>query len=293
MVQRIAFCSIGCLLFCVFAGAAQASPGESYDSAIPQLLRDYSEHGDLAFPELTTNDIKNLTAGRPVVQILAGTPEDGDLSAMGIVGLHVVDAPRLLVWLAVLGGTGEHHPRMTRAILSRHDAGSYVRYQHLDVPWPVRDRHWVIYSQKNLNLANATGGAIWEHHWNLHENGRELLSDNELVHPQLRRNLQDSVYLPANRGAWILFDLGSNRTLVVAFADFELGGFVPSGLARTFTRSQLGRSLKDIESLTARVYHRYTGDPRIHDGHGLPISPQQARDVAELWRTSVRLASTD
>ena len=293
MIRHIAFGSLGCLLLCGFAGGAQASTAESPGSTIPQLLRQYSEHADFALPELTANETTNLAAGKPVVRILRGTPQDGELSAMGIIGLRIVDAPRLLVWLAVLGGTGEPHPRTTRAILARHPAGSHVGYQHADIPWPVRDRHWVIYTRKNLDLANASDGVIWEHYWNLHEHGRQLLSDTPPVHPELWRKLENAVYLPANRGAWALFDLGSNRTLVLGLADFELGGFVPSGLARSYTKRQLRRGLKQIDSLTARIHQKYTGDPIIHDGHGMPITPQQARDVAELWSARARQATTD
>ncbi len=87
----------------------------------------------------------------------------------------------------------------------------------------------------------------------------------------LRTKLEGALYLPANRGAWILFELGPGRTLVVAYVDVGLGGGVPDALVRTFAQRQIRSGFDTIRRKSAQAYVEYRADPVVHDGFGLPI----------------------
>lgn len=213
---------------------------------------------------------------------------------MGLYALKVIEAPRLLLWLSVMGGNDERDYRLTRATLGRDAPGSYVRYQHVDLPWPVRDRHWVIDCSKNTALAEASGGVVWEHLWDLHAEGPALLTaamDAGHIPKLSHEALRDSVYLPANRGAWTLIDAGPQRTLVIAYVDADLGGSFPDLLVRTFTKRRLKAGLKVLEDMATRVHLNYSAAPPIHDGHGREISRESALQAARRWREVTQVAS--
>ena len=190
------------------------------------------------------------------------------------------------MWLTVLGGGGRSDDRLTSVVLSRMPAGTYSRYQHVNLPWPIRDRHWVIFCEKNLELADASAGVIWEHRWSLHETGEHLLQtayEDGRISGLKMRTLNASVYLPANRGTWALFDLGQDKTLIVVFYDADLGGLLPGRLVRSFTKRQLRKYLEATRELTDNVLQYYDENSPIHDGLGSPISRKDAIDVARAW----------
>lgn len=144
----------------------------------------------------------------------------------------------------------------------------------------------MIYCEKNLELAEASAGMIWEHRWSLHKTGEQLLqtafADGRI--PGLEsRTLDNSIDLPANRGTWAAFDLGQNKSLILAFYDSDLGGRLPAGLVRSFTKRQLRKYLEASGKLAQQILDHYDGTSPSHDGFGLPISREDAIDVARAW----------
>lgn len=253
---------------------------------IPGLIEQFSRLSGIFVPELQPADIETLLAGQSIVTAPGESGLDDGGETMGLLGLQLVDAPRLLVWLTMLGGGGRSDGRVTSVRLSSMTAGSYTRYQHVNLPWPIRDRHWVIYCDKNLELAQASGGAIWEHRWSLHESGEQLLrtafEDSRIPGLDIR-TLDNSIYLPANRGTWAVFDLGENKTLILAYYDSDLGGRLPAALVRSITKRQLRKYLEASGRLAERIVEHYDGTSPIHDGFGSPISRQNAIDAARAW----------
>jgi plasmid stability protein len=176
-------------------------------------------------------------------------------------------------------------------MLSRLPDGAYVRYQHVDLPWPFQDRQWVIHCKKNPALARRSNGRIWEHHWSLQADGQQLLRsalDSGRLPDNLHAATRDAIYLPANRGAWIVFELDAALTLVVAFVDVDFGGRVPDSLLRTFTQRQLKSGFKRIRDTSTRVDTTYMADPVVHDGFGLPISVDAALAAGAAWPSALR-----
>jgi len=266
------------------------------DRTLSDLLDFYTARTSFNWPTVSSEDIGDLIGGEPVVK-MAGHAAGGtadEVVGMGVYGLQIVEAPRLLIWLTVMGGNDERDYRLTPATLARGDAGSYVRYQHVDLPWPVHDRHWVIHCQKNVQLATESDGEIWEHYWTMQTDGREQL-DNALAAGRIPKfqagDLDNAVYLSRNRGAWALIELAPDRTLVIAYVDADLGGRFPDALVRRFTRSKLKAGLASLKELSSRVHLNYSEERLIHDGHGNPIARQDALQVASSWRDAVQIAT--
>jgi hypothetical protein len=293
LISRIArFAAIFVLGYAFSLDAASASSTEfagSDDTIVRALSRYAGAHRFVELPLLANEDLEALAKGGVVMRVHARHDDAGVDDAVGAqaFGFQVIDAPRLHTWIALLGGPGSgSEGRFTRAMLERMPVGAYVRYQHVDLPWPFQNRHWAIHCEKNLAIARQSDGLIWEHHWSLHPHGEAMVHSavsKGLLPATLRDKLESAIYLPANRGAWILFDLGHGRTLVVAYVDVGLGGRVPETLVRTFAQRQLRSGFDAIRGNSARAYDQYRADPVVHDGFGLPI-PAVDRQVNEPAR---------
>ena len=252
---------------------------------IPRLLAQYSEQGDLRLPNLSPAELETLAAGTPLVTLYRDpTAEPGDkVHAMGVVGWQVVRAPRLLVWLSLLGAREDSSARRQHVVLTRRPAGAYVSYHHIDLPWPFKDRHWLLLCEKNLSLANESHDDIWEHRWSLlplDDSQLEAAYDTRAVPGLTRKAFDDSVYLTANQGAWIVFDLGAEGTLVAASMDIDLGGRVPDALVQSFAKHQMREFFDLLNRLSGADY---TGNPVIDDGRGVPITEEAALRAVRYW----------
>lgn len=263
-------------LLLILGGASRALGGDVGVADLEAVLGLYPAAGDVALPALTAGEMQALADGDSVVRVTtARQAESGEqVGALGVVGLRIVDAPRLLVWLTVMGVASEPDVRLTRSTLSRGPLGAYTRYQHVDLPWPIRDRHWVVFCEKNLAVAEASGGGYWEHRWRLVENGPALIGaahrDGRIAGLRAEK-LEKSVYLPANRGAWTLTELAAGRTLVIAYFDGELGGLFPDALVRQFTRLHLKEGLDLVAALSLETWREYGEDTPVHDGYGRAV----------------------
>ena len=260
---------------------------------IPQLLEQYARQGDFQLPNLSVTELDTLAAGEAIVALFrdpAVTPTE-QADTQRLVGWQVVNAPRLLVWLSILGGNEESSQRLNHAVLLQRTAGAYVSYHHMGLPWPFKDRQWTLLCEQNVSLAEQSHDVIWEHRWSLLPRDSALLEgayERGLMPGLARRALDDSVYLRANRGAWILFDLGAGGTLVAASMDVDFGGHIPDAIVRTFARHQLRTFLESLSAVRGR---HYAETPLVHDGRGLPITHAAAMIAAQLEPDSPRIAN--
>ena len=111
-------------------GAANSDVGEQISGLIAQFPR----LSGIFVPELQPEDIETLLAGKSIVTASGESGRDDGGETMGLLGLQLVDAPRLLAWLTVLGGGGSSAGRVTSVMLTRDHAGAYSRYQHVNLP---------------------------------------------------------------------------------------------------------------------------------------------------------------
>ena len=294
LIRHLKTAAIAGFLFPLIINVASAdeAPGVIVDAA---SLRLQDPAGASGIQALSDSDIDELLTGKTVVR--SGAPQDGsqddEISVLAVQGWRIINAPRLLVWLTLLGAAGDGPDSVTQAMLERRENGSYVKYQHLDLPWPIANRHWVILVDKDVGLAEASGGRVWRHQWSLVDDGPQRIRD--AIHEGSITSLRDSdmrrtVYLPSNRGAWTLVKLSAHQTLVAAWYDFDLGGLFPGPLVRAFMSRQLRAGLGSIDELVAGVDRSYTGSRVIQDGCGSPIDPQDVLRVADEWRDQMRLA---
>ena len=277
------------------AEAASNGPTGPTADIVRTQLSQYATFGDIPVPALSEADLAALIDGEPVVHMASASPS-GAVSKFGVVGVHVIDAPKLLVWLTAMGVASEPDVRLTRAMLTEPEAGSYVRYQHVNLPWPVRDRHWVIRCEKDVSLAEASDGAFWKHRWSLVEQGESLLppaiEDGRISGLSLRR-MERSIYLPANKGAWVASAINDDQTLVVAYFDGSLGGLFPDSMVRRFAMVHLREGLKLVGELSATAHLEYRDSRIIFDGFGEPIPLEAAMEAGRRLGGERRLAMTE
>ena len=271
-----------CLLWTPFALADDASlPGNS----IPAVLATMERHSVHGLPTLTESQFQKIESGQPLTIVRRAA--DKEVEDFGIYGFKVVEAPRLLVWTALLGGNRELDPRYSRATLRRQPGGSYTRYQHIDLPWPVRNRHWIIHSSKNVAIADATDGQVWQHHWQLIDNAAAEMAAAVGRFPEItERRLRKSILIGANEGAWSAVSLDEQRTLLVAYFDFDLGGRLPRSLLQSVSRKSLQKTMQRLAEKSAMVHLNYDKGPAIHDGHGRPITPREVAAAAQRFHGS-------
>ncbi len=299
--SRLAFFLI-CLLPGLSTAADQQAARQSDELAdgIRDRVAHYNQYGRFELPAFTDEDLVAMANGEPVVVSLADADDD-DTRSMAFVGAKLIAAPRLLVWLTALGGNNDYRrspdaekaagrarkSRVTHAMLSRQDDGSYVRYQHIRLPWPFKDRHWAVHCRKNPALAANTGDSVWEHYWFLEDDGLDQVAaavEAGTVSDVSSKMLRKSIYLPANEGTWITLELDAEHTLLLAYVDVDLGGSFPRSLVRGFTERQLKAGLNSLPGYVSRVADEYEAGPYIHDGRGQRIQPADATRVADSWR---------
>lgn len=270
--------------------ALAANPADEQSDAIRSFVETYSSQRDQYRLDLSSLDQGNLNAGQIVIKVLTSPHESQveDDDNFGVLAMKIVEAPRLLVWLALISDSQELDGRFTRAILSKGPTGSTVRYQHINLPWPVRDRHWVIQVRNNVDIAHTSDGRIWERQWQLHARGRQLIdaaySDGTIV-GITPRGLAKSIYLPTNSGSWTLLDLGQNQTLVAAFVDVRLGGLIPDALVRSYVKRELRDGFALLDDVIERAHTNPDGPSPIYDGRGRPISKQEADVTRNDWKS--------
>lgn len=272
----------------LISGLPTAAQGPLLDhdvvDKIPPLLALYSEQGDLRLPNLSPAELDALAAGTALVTLYHEEKTSaGDVHAMRVVGWQVVKAPRLLVWLSLFGGNEDSSARLQHVVLTRRPAGAYVSYHHVDLPWPFSDRHWLILCEQNSSLANASHDEIWEHRWSLLPPDGSLLEatyESGRVVGLTRKAFDNSVYLTANRGAWIVFDLGEAGTLVAASMDVDFGGHFPDALVQSYAKQQMKAFFAALHALPGA---HYAAKPVIDDGRGVPITREAALRAARHW----------
>ena len=192
----------------------------------------------------------------------------------------MIERPRLLVWLAALNIGTQHAKRLTEHVMQFDDSGGSVWYQHLNLPWPLKNRHWIIRNEKRTGLTEATGGQVWEHAWRLDERGQPaavaLLADGE-VDGLSARDGRKALYLPVNRGGWTMFELDSGRTLVAIHVMTVMGGWIPDRLVANMASDQLEDMLTKLEPRADAIHERYDTSYPIFTGDARRITREMAR----------------
>ena len=133
-------------------------------------------------------------------------------------------------------------------------------YQHLDLPWPVDDRHWVLEIKNNIVMSKTTEDRIWERVWDL------------TVESDIPKGRPEAIWSPVNDGGWLLLD-ACGGTLVVYHARSVIGGNIPPEAVTRWALATLDSLLRRTVDRAEGIHTHYTkGHPPIirPDGSAVP-----------------------
>ena len=286
--------SLWVLLLAVTATAVNAQTtstlaGDQRYARTMQVLEQYNALSDMQLPIPEPDDAEEIVAGKVVklrerMEMRSGATDKMDQRIL-VVGYRLIERPRLLVWLAALDVGTRHSDRLTEHLLSNDDQGGSLWYQHLHLYWPMRNRHWTIANRKTVEMAESTNGMVWEHAWRLAPKGREIamgLLENRTIDGLTDNRARRAIYLPANRGAWTMFELDERLTLVASHATVELGGFIPDGFVASYVGRQLEKMLNGLVSRSDVMGSEYDTSYTVYTGAGEVITKRMAEDAMKL-----------
>ena len=241
---------------------------------IPAAINYYNERTDDPLPVLTTDQTEDLLEGK-VVRIRRRPPRDVENPPERVTGYRIVPLPRDQVWVAALDPDFQATELLTEHLLSQDENGVSVWHQYLSLPWPVTDRHWVIEVGIHAELAAESGDLLWELTWDLEQAGEEIARASIAagnmgeITPEVAR---DAIYVPANEGSWIMFELEDGITLVGYRIIARVGGSIPDSWIATVGMAQLAQVLNAVARHADTIPGTY--DPSVHPvrgGNGRPI----------------------
>lgn len=193
-----------------------------------------------------------------------------------VVGYALYDIPRPQVWAA----TTDPHAGYSGGILHedrivQDDAGTSVWYQHLKLPWPVQNRHWLIRIKKNRELAAQSDGRIWEQAWNLDEKGESFIPEfirTGHIQSVSLEDAQKAIYTPVNHGGWILITMPQNCTLLMYHVTSVIGGSIPDSFVSEWAMLTLDDLLKKVGEFSRTMPQHYVeGHDAVPGADGVTI----------------------
>ncbi|MCB9741463.1 MAG: hypothetical protein H6740_02540 [Alphaproteobacteria bacterium] len=225
--------------------------------------------GRLPLPALSAAQWAEVAAGEVVK--LRRTDADGVDTAIGV---GFVPHPIDQVWVGVLDDVHDDLvSNLSETWLPGTTPGHKVLYQHLDLPMPFSDRHWVIIIENTRGLHAASGGAVWERVWDLDPRGAAAFEDvpAELVQ-RLGSGFTDAIVTPINAGGWYFIPTAGG-VLTIYQVRTDIGGNIPDELVVRYALSTLDELIEHVAELPARApaHYRGTTTPIVRpDGSAIP-----------------------
>ncbi|MFK8053172.1 MAG: hypothetical protein AB8F65_09385 [Woeseiaceae bacterium] len=240
-------------------------------------LVEYQTQTGVSVTGLDAASLDTLNAGETVYRTVKLSGDTGqDSTIIRIVGYRLIDAARESLWLSALAYDGNYSKRLTEHLVGKTASGDALWYQHVNMPWPLRNRHWLISTRKNIELTRTTEGAIWEHQWELATNSRQQiakLARRKVVPGLSSEDFRKSILVPRNNGAWMMAETKTGKTLVVIHATMDMGGMIPDALVARSTKKQLMFMLEKIEQDSQSIWQTYDDRYPIVRGDGTLIEP--------------------
>lgn len=236
-------------------------------------LRLYRQQARLSLPRLQASHLQDLAAGE-LVRLRHLPPEPS--SPHQAVGLQWVDLPRNDLWIAAQDSHFSGLDETLEYRLSEAGEEPTLWFGFVDLPWPLKNRRWVVEVWDNFELAASPEIDAWEHGWQLAPKAwprAEEAIRQGLVEGMTAERSAKALWTPVNRGAWMMINMPEGGTLIGFHATFEIGGSVPDRLVVANTLHGLERLFaKVIERARSQVKSHYTEDhPAILGGDGNPI----------------------
>jgi len=260
-------------------GSARAQGQQSVSELVRGAVEFYNERCENALFAPTSEQLKELERGSvvkirrrvPVVEVESGEERFYER----LTAYYLVPQPMVKVWLAALSPQFDAGGMLTDVRLRSDAHGNSRWYQYVALPWPVAARHYTIDVHKNPRLTEASGGRIWQHAWQLAENGEQIAHDTVAAGKAgtlTLESIKDAVYLPVNRGAWAMFELREDLTLIVYEVTASLGGRIPESFVNTVAMAKVDESMREVARIASRIEDLYReGASPIYSGEGYRI----------------------
>ncbi len=225
-------------------------------------------------PALSVAQRAQLLEGE-VVRIL---DRRGDDEPSAAVGFALLSGDRNALWIASQDPHTQVDPDLTEFIVEHRAGDRALWYGHMDLPRPLKDRHWVVESANNHAMARATDDRCWEHTWLVEPDGLALVrpmveaSAPKGITPE---HLDDSVFMPVNQGSWFMAPLADGRVLVAYQASAIVAGVIPDWLVSQLAMARLEDMMQSLErrAHTWSASHYRGGHAPVYGGQGIPVPP--------------------
>jgi hypothetical protein len=250
-------CPISNLLLLIVVSTALAGPPsteqlESVWDKHKTALTTLTEQPILLQPE----DFEHISKGQVAKRRIR---QDGPDRVMGAAWSPL---SREEIWLAVLDDT---HDTLVKILSERtlyyDQDGRKFLYQHLDLPWPISDRQWVIEVWNNTQLNDATHNQVWERVWNLSDSKKMDEPD-----PQ-------AIWAPMTDGAW-LFIPAMDGTLVIYHVRSTVGGAIPDEVVTRWALATVDEMIVHALTRAKEIPAHYGSEHfAIDGGDNQPVRP--------------------
>jgi hypothetical protein len=244
------------------------------DAQLAGAVREFQGHAHHPVPLPDVRQREKLLAGEVVRMRL---PSD-DGAPVGAMALVLSDLSKQELWLGTADDDDSDPPE---ELIIHHlplvGDEMFRWYGHVDMPGPIADRHFLIRTTVNREVAAATGGRMWSRHWDMEADGLETMRAKVAAGgvPGLApETFAASIWVPYNRGTWFFLDLPDGRTLLGYQATASVGGSFPDGLVNRYVYWGLERIMDEVvEKARQAKGHYKAGHAPIGGGDGQPIPP--------------------
>jgi len=207
-------------------------------------------HSQFGAPKLNSASLEKIQGGETFWSESTGPSGERILLISGL-----IQASPAAVWVAILddahNGLSE---RITEHQLSGSSPGKKRLYQHLSLPYPLADRHWVLNILTDIPLYKASNGAIWRRAWDLDPLGEAVF---ESLNATDKALIQKGVWTPKNQGEWLILPV-EESSLVIYRGLFDIGGRVPESISQAVGSQSALDLFNELEVLAEKVPTHYT-----------------------------------
>ena len=228
-----------------------SSEGADLATSLTEIQPHLERHSPFGVPAFSEEHLSRIQAGETVWRE-SKKPTGETLLTIG----GLIEASPAAVWIAILDD--DHNglsDRITERELHPRQPGYKSLYQHLSLPYPLTDRHWIIEIQTDTQLYASSKQKIWRRGWDLDPRGEKALSQ---LAPDDMSHIQTGVWTPANEGEWLVLPLAS-KCLVIYRGRFDVGGRIPESIAQAVGSQGALDLFEQLQDLANEMPAHYRG----------------------------------
>jgi hypothetical protein len=229
-----------------FLNISEALPPVS-ESTIQSNIASFNKSAHFPIPNLSASQISDLQNGEVVTILDASGGADQPRRA---VGYMLSEVPQKQLWVACQDPHAVLQSSTKELKTKVNPDHSAHWYGFFDIPWPFSDRHWMVKSWNTQKVADSSNNQYWEHPWDLLPDGaaqiKPFIEAGKL--PGVTMDLvEEAIYTPVSKGAWVMMDVQSDLRLVVYHATTVVGGSIPEDAAVRYTVTTLEDMMRGME----------------------------------------------